>query len=43
MVGGDGRHYNHTAIQTILRMSAANGWGGLVGRHGILSTLRFHA
>ncbi|CAK0772709.1 Phosphoglucomutase [Gammaproteobacteria bacterium] len=39
VVGGDGRHYNHTAIQTILRMSAANGVGRvLVGRHGILST-----
>lgn len=39
VVGGDGRYYNHTAIQIILRMAAANGVGRvLVGRHGILST-----
>jgi phosphoglucomutase len=39
VVGGDGRYYNREAIQTILRMSAANGFGTvLVGRSGILST-----
>jgi phosphoglucomutase len=39
VVGGDGRHYNRTAIQTILKMAAANGWGRvLVGQGGILST-----
>jgi phosphoglucomutase len=39
VVGGDGRYYNRTAIQTILRMAAANGFGSvLVGRGGILST-----
>ena len=39
VVGGDGRYYNRTAIQTILRMAAANGFGRvLVGRSGILST-----
>src|SRR5881396_3437822 len=39
VVGGDGRYYNRTAIQTILRMAAANGFGRvLVGRGGILST-----
>jgi phosphoglucomutase len=39
VVGGDGRYYNRTATQTILRMSAANGFGRvLVGRSGILST-----
>ncbi len=39
VVGGDGRYYNRTAIQTILRMAAANGFGKvLVGRGGILST-----
>ena len=39
VVGGDGRYYNDTAIQTILRMAAANGFGRiLVGRRGILST-----
>jgi phosphoglucomutase len=39
VVGGDGRYYNRTAIQTILRMAAANGIGRvLVGRGGLLST-----
>jgi phosphoglucomutase len=39
VVGGDGRFYNDTAIQIILRMAAANGVGRvLVGRGGILST-----
>jgi phosphoglucomutase len=39
VVGGDGRYYNREAIQTIIRMAAANGFGRLlVGRDGILST-----
>ncbi|WP_126147207.1 alpha-D-glucose phosphate-specific phosphoglucomutase [Synechococcus elongatus] len=39
VLGGDGRYYNRTAIQTILKMAAANGWGRvLVGQGGILST-----
>ncbi len=39
VLGGDGRFYNRTAIQTILKMAAANGFGRvLVGRGGILST-----
>ena len=39
VVGGDGRYYNDTAIQTIIRMAAANGFGRvLVGQRGILST-----
>ncbi|MDD5613316.1 MAG: alpha-D-glucose phosphate-specific phosphoglucomutase [Gallionella sp.] len=39
VVGGDGRYYNRTAIQTILKMAAANGFGRvLVGQGGILST-----
>lgn len=39
VLGGDGRYHNRTAIQTILRMAAANGFGRvLVGREGLLST-----
>ena len=38
-LGGDGRFYNKTAIQTIIKMAAANGFAGvLVGQGGILST-----
>ena len=39
VLGGDGRYFNAQAIQTILRMAAAHGWGRvLVGQRGILST-----
>lgn len=39
VLGGDGRYYNRVAIQTILRMAAAAGFGKvLVGQCGILST-----
>ncbi len=39
VVGGDGRYYNRPAIQTILKMAAANGVKRvLVGRAGLLST-----
>ncbi|MDJ1184556.1 alpha-D-glucose phosphate-specific phosphoglucomutase [Roseofilum casamattae] len=39
VLGGDGRYYNRTAIQTILKIAAANGVGcTLVGQGGILST-----
>lgn len=39
VVGGDGRYYNREAIQTIIKMAAANGFGRLIiGRDGILST-----
>jgi phosphoglucomutase len=39
VLGGDGRYFNDRAIQVILRMAAANGFGRvLVGQRGILST-----
>src|SRR5512140_3556848 len=39
VLGGDGRYYNRPAIQIILKMAAANGFGRvLVGKGGILST-----
>jgi phosphoglucomutase len=38
-IGGDGRFYNRAAIQIILRIAAANGFGRiLVGRAGLMST-----
>jgi phosphoglucomutase len=38
-IGGDGRFYNRTAVQTIIRIAAANGIGRIiVGRGGFLST-----
>ena len=38
-LGGDGRYYNANAIQTIIKMAAANGFARvIVGQHGILST-----
>ena len=38
-LGGDGRYYNRVAIQTILKMAAANGFAKvIVGQNGILST-----
>ncbi len=39
VVGGDGRYHNCEAIQSIIKMAAANGFGKiLVGQGGILST-----
>lgn len=39
VLGGDGRFYNPAAIQTILKMAAAHGFGRvMVGQNGILST-----
>ena len=39
VVGGDGRYYNRRAVQTILKMAAANGFGRIVvGQGGLLST-----
>ena len=39
VIGGDGRFYNRVAIQTAIRMAAANGFGEvIVGRGGLVST-----
>jgi phosphoglucomutase len=39
VLGGDGRYFNRTAIQTIIKMAAANGFGKLIiGQGGLLST-----
>jgi len=39
VIGGDGRFHNDRAIQTIIKMAAASGFGDLlVGRGGLLST-----
>jgi len=39
VVGGDGRYYNREALQIILKMATANGFGKvMVGSGGILST-----
>jgi len=39
VVGGDGRFFNREAIQIVIKMAAANGFGEIiVGRGGILST-----
>ena len=39
VVGGDGRYYNREALQIIVKMAAANGFGKvIVGRGALLST-----
>lgn len=39
VIGGDGRFFNDTVIQIVIRMAAANGFGRvLTGQRGILST-----
>jgi phosphoglucomutase len=39
VVGGDGRYYNREAIQTVIRVAIANGFGRIVvGKGGLLST-----
>jgi phosphoglucomutase len=39
VIGGDGRYFNREAIQTIIKIAAANGFGELIiGQNGILST-----
>jgi phosphoglucomutase len=39
VVGGDGRYYNREAIQKVIKIAAANGFGQIViGKGGILST-----
>lgn len=39
VVGGDGRYFNHEAIQVVIKMAIANQFGTImVGQNGILST-----
>ncbi len=39
VIGGDGRFYNREAIQVIIKIAAANGFGDLIiGQGGLLST-----
>lgn len=39
VVGGDGRYYNHQAIQVIVRLAIANGFNKLIiAQNGLLST-----
>ncbi|MEQ1636126.1 MAG: alpha-D-glucose phosphate-specific phosphoglucomutase [Methylococcales bacterium] len=39
ILGGDGRYFNRQAIQVIIKMAAANGFGELIiGQGGLLST-----
>ncbi len=39
VLGGDGRYFNRQAIQTIIKMAVANGFGELIiGQGGLLST-----
>ena len=39
VLGGDGRYFNRAAIQIIIKMAAANGFGELIiGQGGLLST-----
>jgi len=39
VIGGDGRYFNDTAVQIILKMAAANGYRqAIVGQSGLLST-----
>ena len=39
VVGGDGRFYNSEALQTIIKMAAANGFSRVIaGQNGLLST-----
>ncbi len=39
VIGGDGRYFNRKAIQVIIKMAAANGFGELmIGKGGLLST-----
>ena len=39
VIGGDGRYFNRQAIQTIIKIAAANGFGeSIIGQGGLLST-----
>jgi len=43
VLGGDGRYFNREAIQVIIKIAIANGFGELIiGQGGLLSTLRPH-
>ena len=39
VISGDGRYYNQTAIQKIIKLTAARGFGELIiGQHGLMAT-----
>ncbi len=39
IIGGDGRYFSEHAVQVIIKMAIANGWGKIIiGENGLLST-----